>query len=228
MRPALLNVWQQALTQLRRWECRRNAQRTSAKPSRMPGWSWPSTTLQDTKCISTALLEGLENVTAKGLAAQVHSIASQGVSAWLDTLPAAYRLTLLDGDFQAALRRPLGLHCLRLGASIVTCFCGAPLACTGSEHAHMCPDVVNTCVLRHDNISVLRRTLCVWHRQKSRSLKPSTTLPRPCRQAILKLVGTSSLSWAASRMTILVARSRWLQSARLLQFHLYVILSKCD
>jgi hypothetical protein len=59
------------------------------------------------------------------------------------------------------MRQRLGLPNLPRGTPIVTCFCGAPLASTDSEHAHSCPIPNALRVLRHDNIvEVVRRALC--------------------------------------------------------------------
>jgi hypothetical protein len=92
--------------------------------------------------------------------ARLRSVASPGASAWLEALPAARCLTLSDPEFRAAMRRRLGLPSLPRGAPTVTCFCGAPLSATDTEHAHTCPTPSALRVLRHDNlVEVVRRAM---------------------------------------------------------------------
>jgi hypothetical protein len=92
--------------------------------------------------------------------ARLRSIAGQVASAWLETLPTARCPVLPDGYFRPAMSRRLGLPNLPQGAPSVTCFCGAPLACTDSEHAHTCPTPNALRVLCHDSVvEIVRRAL---------------------------------------------------------------------
>jgi hypothetical protein len=112
------------------------------------------------KCKYEALLKGLDDDTTEGLTKKprLRSIAGQGASAWLDTLPTAYCLTFYDGFMACPTSYAMHMVCHDSIMEAVRGMLGRGCVASSKEPLFAALHCAALALPRQ----LVRRTLCTW------------------------------------------------------------------